>query len=159
MSPVGSDTMIGSTTESTIRSRRLRSARRRFRDVQPPVVLFELAPRLTQVCHVAQHRHQRAVFLELLHRRGQEFEQQIRAVVRIDQHQLARRCPRVRSIARLAGADEKNMLLRATARRRPFTLVVARREQLLRRGGVADDQLAGRVGQQDRIRVTALMML
>ena len=83
------------------------------------------------------------------HVRGQQLEHQVRAVLRIDEDHLARRGQRVFDEAS-GERRRKKQVVDLDGAAPSFTFLRANREQLLR-AQVADDQLAGIVGQQNRV--------
>ena len=90
----------------------------RFEHAQPLIVLLDLLGRAAQVGDVAQHRDDAGAFARIFDGGAQHLEQQVGAVARIDQQQLARFAAATSTAVRDSAA-ENSMLFSSTARRRP----------------------------------------
>ena len=121
----------------------------RLREPQRAVALLDLFLRARQVGHVAQHGDDVGALPLVLRAGAQQLEQQVGALERIDQQELAARGFDLGDRARRERGREQHVVQRDRAPP-AFAGILGRGEQLLR-VRVRDDQLALRIGEQDRV--------
>ena len=148
---VGDENRIGDVLEDEIQPIALAA----HADLRLPHALhlsLELVRRAAQIGDVAQHGEHGVLRADAFAERMREhLEQEIVALVGIDEVQLARAGWMPPLIAALERNDVKSRLLSSTARRRPERIVVARLEQTFGAMVLRDD-VVRRVGDDDRIR-------
>ena len=150
VAPPASVTTIGSATESMIRLSRSLSARAcTSATPQPAIVLFDLLARAPQVADVAQNRDDAGAVARILGDRAEQLEEQVRAVDRIDEQQLAAR--RAGLLDRLARERRRQQHVVHAHGAAPALALLFRRREQRQRARVGDQQPALGVGQQNRV--------
>ena len=145
---VGHDDRIGDRVDDQVQAIAL-GARLHFGDAQLAVVLFDLLAGAPQVGDVAQNRDDAAALPRIFGDGAQELEQQVRAVHRVDEQQLAPR--RAGFLDRLARQRRRQQhVVHAHGAAAPFALFFRRGEQR-QRARVRDEQPALGVGEQNRV--------
>ncbi len=125
-------------------------ARQGFGDAHLPVVLFDLLAGATQVGHVAQNRDHAAALPRIFSDGTEQLEDEVRAVDRIHQQQLAPgRAGLLDRLARQRGREQH--VVHAHRATPPLALFLRSREQR-QRARIGDQQPALGISEQNGVR-------